>query len=473
LVVADGDVSEAYADMPQQPESQSGMSLAQVMTILSAHWKMSVAILVAVLLGALVLSKVLPRTYVAISTLMVNSPMNDPLAGGEQMQTAAGFLPNYVATQIDLVQSSDVLDAVIDRLDLSSDPEYASGNKGGTTGLREWVETKLRKNLEIEQGKGGSQLIYVTASAPNPVQAADIANAVAEAFTSQQDQRMNGPASDRAKRYAEELADLKKKVSAAQDAASQFRNRSGTIDLDTKVDVEMDKLTNLEHRLLEVRNSQRSNLARTAGNQEVSAAAMGSQTVRTLREEDARLRSKMAQLRTSLGPNHPQIIELQSQIDANSRSLSAALASFANATSSDIAVSSSEVASLEKTVNEQREKVLEGRRFRDEGAKYQLELESAQTAYKRALDGYDQIMFVHSTNINIAGRARPPVKADKPNVVKFVSLGIVLGILLGLVVPFVYELLNRRVRCRDDLERDFGIPVLIELPAIEPAHSPA
>ena len=173
----------------------------------------------------------------------------------------------------------------------------------------------------------------------------------------------------------------------------------------------MDALTNLERRLQDVRNAMRSSQAQAAGNQEVSGAAMGSATVRTLREEDAKLRARMAQLRTALGPNHPQVVELQSQINANNKSLAAALSSYSNATSSDIAVSRNEVAALEKAVAEQRQKVLEGRRFRDEGAKYVLELESAQAAYKRALDGYDQIMFVHSTTSALpatpARRSRP------------------------------------------------------------------
>jgi uncharacterized protein involved in exopolysaccharide biosynthesis len=414
-------------------------------------------------------TKLMPKTYVGVAALMVNSAANDPLAGA-QVATAAGMLSNYVATQMELLQSSEVLTGVIDKLNLTADPEFASGNRGGDDTLREWVEAKLRKNLEIEQGRGGSQLIYISASAANPVQAADIANAVADAFTDQQDQRTNGPASERAKRYTGELADLKRKVTQAQDAATQFRNRSGTIDLDTKVDVEMDALTNLERRLQEVRNGLVTNRAKTAGSQDVSAPVMASQTVRTLREEDARLRSRMAQLRISLGPNHPQVVELKSQIDANSASLAAALASFSRATSSEIAVSSSEVAALERAVNEQRQKVLDSRRSRDEGAKYQLEMESAQAAYKRALDGYDQIMFVHSTNINVASRARPPIRAEKPNAIKNMAMGAALGLLLALVLPFLYELLNRRVRCRDDVERDFGIPVLVEFPPL--GHSP-
>jgi capsular polysaccharide biosynthesis protein len=61
------------------------------------------------------------------------------------------------------------------------------------------------------------------------------------------------------------------------------------------------------------------------------------------------------------------------------------------------------------------------------------------------------------------------VKADKPNTIKLMLMGAVLSVLLGLVVPFGLELLNRRVRCRDDLERNIGIPVLAEFRGIDPA----
>jgi capsular polysaccharide biosynthesis protein len=37
------------------------------------------------------------------------------------------------------------------------------------------------------------------------------------------------------------------------------------------------------------------------------------------------------------------------------------------------------------------------------------------------------------------------------------------GLILGLFGPFLFELLNRRVRCRDDVERELGVPVLAEL----------
>jgi capsular polysaccharide biosynthesis protein len=74
----------------------------------------------------------------------------------------------------------------------------------------------------------------------------------------------------------------------------------------------------------------------------------------------------------------------------------------------------------------------------------------------------------HYTNVNFVSRALPAMKAIKPNKAKFVLAGALAGLLIGLAAPFGYELvLNRRVRCRDDFERGFGVPVLCEFDAIK------
>ena len=57
--------------------------------------------------------------------------------------------------------------------------------------------------------------------------------------------------------------------------------------------------------------------------------------------------------------------------------------------------------------------------------------------------------------------------AAKPDKVKLMGAASVLGLMLGLLGPLAYELLfNRRIRCVDDMERSFAIPVLIELNAL-------
>lgn len=99
-----------------------------------------------------------------------------------------------------------------------------------------------------------------------------------------------------------------------------------------------------------------------------------------------------------------------------------------------------------------------------EGAKLTLEIESAQAVYKRALEGYDQIMFASTSdgaNTSIVSRAAPPVKAAKPNVKKLLAVAFLASVLAGVGGPFAYELfVRRRIRCRDDVERLLGVPVL-------------
>jgi uncharacterized protein involved in exopolysaccharide biosynthesis len=363
-----------------------------------------------------------------------------------------------------------VLDPVIEKLHLAQMPEFAAGNRGGDATLRDWVESKLLKSLEIEAGKGGSQLIYVTASAHDSALAANIANSVAETYIEQQARRTSGPANDRAARYTEELADLKAKVVSAQEALTRFRTSTGAVDLDARIDVDMGLLDSLEHRLLDVRNAQRSNQAKAGASQDVSSAVLASDSVRQLRTEEASLNARMAKLRTEFGPNHPQVVELQSQIEANAASLAGAIANYSRAATSEMAVSGNEATSLEKAVGAQRAKVLQQQKYRDQGAKYRLEVEAAQTVYKRALDGYDQIMFAstgNNSNIGLMTRARIPVKAASPNPIKNMALGTFAGIFLGFAGMFAFELARRRVRCRDDMERTFGVRVLTEFTSIK------
>jgi hypothetical protein len=80
----------------------------------------------------------------------------------------------------------------------------------------------------------------------------------------------------------------------------------------------------------------------------------------------------------------------------------------------------------------------------------------------------------HYTFVDLVGRAEVPIKSSKPNKLKLLVLVIMAAGGIGGALPLGYELfLNRRVRCRDDLERGFGVPVLIELSPITGRASPA
>jgi succinoglycan biosynthesis transport protein ExoP len=75
-------------------------------------------------------------------------------------------------------------------------------------------------------------------------------------------------------------------------------------------------------------------------------------------------------------------------------------------------------------------------------------------------------MFASSggqANVSFFSRATPPAKAEKPKKAKLMIMGSLAGLALGIILPLLYEMIfHRRVRCRDDIEREFGLAVLSE-----------
>jgi polysaccharide biosynthesis transport protein len=447
---------------PPSQYSPPGMSLTQILTIVRAYWRHTT--IIAVSLTALIAGvlKILPKTYTATATLMVNYELNQ-----DGKQFPIGEVGSYMATQIEFMKSDSVLLPVIEALHLTGDGEFTSGFSGSDSIERRlWVLKNLRANLDITQGHG-SQLLYVEAGARDPLKAARIANAVADVYLVEERRLVNEPASQRAREYTARLAELQGKVNAAQERVTQFRQRSGLSDIAGRDGAEAQTLSSLEQQLVAVQNARRTAEARSLGDQQVSADVLSSETIQTLKGEISAQEAQLAQLGATLGPRHPRRLELESHIAATRAALRREIEVYANSNNAQIVSGRELEDSLKRAVAEQRAKVLGVRLEQDEGAKLLLELESAQAVYKRALDGYDEIMFASGgklSNVSLMTRAAPAVTPSKPKKLKLMVLGAAAALLTGLLAPLAYEIwFKRRVRCRDDVELDFGMPVLAVL----------
>jgi succinoglycan biosynthesis transport protein ExoP len=456
-----------HAAFPMAEDAESGgggMSVSQIICILRAYWRHSLVaavVLVCLSFGAI---KMLPKSYVATATLMVNFENKDPLAGREFV---GGGGNTYMPTQIELILSQVVLGPVAEKLKLASDPQFVRGFAGSPGALREVVVRNLHDRLQVQQGIS-SQLLYISAAAKNPERAAELANAVADEYLNQERQRTNGPAQERAERYSKQLAELRGKTIAAQDLVTEFRQRNGLTEVAAdQSDVEGATLADLQQKLDAAKNQRRELEARQIDAHGSSDAVMGSDSIASLRGKLSGLEAQMAEARTTLGPKHPKVLELQSQIDSLRKSLTVEVQSLAANSSVQLQHTRDLEAKYQAALSTERARLLDRRGLQDEEAKLTLELQSAQATYKKALDGYDQIMFASSgnyTDVNLVARADPPAKPDKPNKMKWFAIACMFSLGAGVAGPFAYELfLNRRLRCRDDVERHFGIPVLAQL----------
>jgi uncharacterized protein involved in exopolysaccharide biosynthesis len=452
----------------EQHLAQPGFSIEQIISIAKANLKLSAIISIAFITVGAVAIKFLPKTYESTATLLVDYQINDPLSGQE---FPLGLLDSYMSTQIELMQSPDVLLPVIKKLNLTNNERYTAGYNGDGQNLNDWARTQLAKTLTID--RGNNQLIRITAASEDNVEAANIANAVAESYLTAHSNRLAGPAADRTKRYTEMLADLKQKVEIAQNNATAFRQRAGITDISNNTEGAI-LLAAMEDRLLIAQNARRTAEANMVGNSEVSTQVIASALVQDLQAQLAEKQSELAKLQTTLGPQHPQIMQLKSEIDATKQSLSTQFNRYSANASSELASARLLEQKLQRAVDEQRAKTLNNKKLQEDGAKYLVELESAQAVYKKALDGYDQTMIASGgeyTNVSLVDQATIAIKSTKPNKVKLLLLAIMAGIGAGLAVPFGLELMNRRIRCRDDIEREFNVLVLAEFDSIPPTNT--
>lgn len=460
--------TQAPVPLPVIPENYThpGLSIQQVIAILRAFWKQSLAIGAVVFVLIAIAGILKPKTYRATATLLVSYDINDPL-GGKEFPLA--LLGSYLATQIELLSSPVVLMPVVDKLKLNENKKYIAGVKGGPDVLRAAAERAIEKNLVIEQGRNGSQLIYIGFTANSPAEAAEIANTIAEVYTDREYVNSSAPVSERAERYSAQLAELKAKVTHAQDQLTEFRQRTGLIAGDGDADIEMQTLAGLEQRLLEARNARRQAEVFNASKKSDGSQVLGSPVVQGLKTQLTTQLAKMAEMRATDGPKNPRVIELQSQIDSTRKAIDDEVHTFSGNAATELDSARQLEGKLASASEQQRAKVIAQRQLKDEREKYRLDLESAQTAYRRAMDGFDQISREASSkynNVNFVSRATPPTQASSRRTRVTLMLGMIAGGFLGLAIPLGYGLINRRVRCRDDIERDYGIPVLVEFSAI-------
>jgi uncharacterized protein involved in exopolysaccharide biosynthesis len=445
---------------------QLGFSISQIVAIARAYWKLALLIWLVITAASAVIIKFLPKTYTATAELIVDTNNKDPLAGQE---FPLNLLNNYVATQTELIQGPVILLSVVDRLNLTEDQDFAASQRAGLAGRRDYAAARLGEALQVEQGRGG-QLLYLSVSSRDPNKAAMLANAITDVYLEEQRRRINEPAGQRAQRYAQQISELRTKVALAQEKLADYRKQKGitnvTPDADPdNPDPETQALNSIEGRLLDAQNARRAVESRMSGAPISSDEALASPAVQQLQGQLRAQQAQLVQLSATLGPQHPKVLETKSQIEATQLALKQETSALGANTATELSRAKALEAQYQQAADEQRAKVLRLREIQGEGGKLALELESAEAVYKRALDGYDQIMFASVgdyTNVSIVNRADPPV-GSKPNKPKLFGMAAFLALAFGAGVPILYELLlNRRVRCRDDIERSLGIPVLAQ-----------
>lgn len=114
----------------------------------------------------------------------------------------------------------------------------------------------------------------------------------------------------------------------------------------------------------------------------------------------------------------------------------------------------------------QKQKVLDMKGKQTQLDILQRGIDNSQRNYDMVMQKWsDSVMQANSnmTNITVLQSASAPIKPSSPNIMFNMLISIFLGLFLSSTVNYILDMLDRRVRCTDDVETMLNVPILVEL----------
>ncbi|ESR23288.1 GumC family protein [Lutibaculum baratangense] len=243
-----------------------------------------------------------------------------------------------IRSQVQLILAGDLSRTVIRRLNLAQNPEFAPS--GGpiraimrSVGLgseREAAEDQLLEAFydrltvyQIDQ----SRVIAIEFSAANPLLAAQVANAVAEEYLEMQRAAKRDTTREASLWLDAQIEQLRQRVGDAETSVERYRAEHSLFGSlpsgdTTARTLSGQQLSELATQLASARADKSSADARArllrqqlqSGRPVEAADVTNSPLIQGLVGEAVRLRSEIAELSSTLGPRHPRMLELSSQL---------------------------------------------------------------------------------------------------------------------------------------------------------------
>jgi chain length determinant protein EpsF len=442
------------------------MTFHQFLLALRGRWTIFVALLGATVVAAFLVTLVMPRTYEAITSVLVDAKddqmLNQPLGSPRQQL-------GYMQTQIDIIQSQRVARRVVDDMKLADNPNVKAAfvkATGGRGDIRDWLGGALLHDLKVDSSQ--SSVIMLRYTANDGKFAADVANAFAKAYVDTTLKLRVEPTKEAAQWFDEQLKDLRSQLEAAQSRLAAFQREKGIIATDERVDIESARLNELSSQALQASaqsydSASRLGQAKGKTSPESLPEVLANPMIQGLKAELLRAESKLAELSTRLGPNHPQYQQQAAEVKALRDRVNAEMGKIIGGVQSATSQSYAREQALKRDLAEQRKKVEALRDARSQSVVLQRDVDTAQKAYEAALQRYlvNKVeATARTTNVTILNPAAEPLLPLRPRMSINLAVGLFVGILLGLAAVFFLELLDRRVRSTSDLEIGVEAPLL-------------
>lgn len=445
------------------------MTFNQLLLIFRAHLKITLITLFLVVVGALAITVVMPDTYKANATLVVDVRTPDSILGNSGLPFMS---PGYMNTQAELASSRRVVEQAVAALKLEENEEMKAQweeNVDDSRSYKQWLVDFIQSSMTVSPGKE-SNTLFITVSSRSPAFSAELANGVAQAYISTSIAMNVEPAKNYAQFYEDQQQKARDELIKAQTRLSDFQRERGIVIVtDDQIDVENTRLTELSSALTEIQTRRADQVGRASnsGDQGLLQDPISNVVLNSLRSQLQQKQSELAEASARIGENHPEYQRLKAEVDSLQRSVNAEIARSNATLRAGANASISQENTIQKALEEQRNRILTLTENKDSAMALQRDLDAAEKQFEMVSTRTSMSEISsqqNSANVFLVSAASAPIKHSSPGLGVIALSALLFGLMLGLVISCAIEFLDHRVRSSEDLAL-LGLPAIAKISA--------
>jgi polysaccharide biosynthesis transport protein len=469
------------------------------------------ALLLSLTLGAIYIFTT-PPLYTGHAILIVDTPRmqlfqsQSPLVG-PSIDSAT------VDTQIAILKSDDIALSVIKDLHLYEDPEFISPSAGALSAIRGAINGVLntifslggrhtvsepsaeyralqtfQKGLKVTR-VGNTYAIEITFESRNPVQAAQIANAIADAYAVDAFEAKFQITDQAAKWLQGRLKELREQTSDSERAVVEYKSKNNIVDTGGRLMNEQ-QLAELNSELIQARAATAEAKARVdrvdqivaSGDVDPNATATATVTDTLHNEVINKLRGqyldderRASEWAAKYGANHQAVLGLRRQMLGLRQNIFEELKRTAETYKSDYAIAQARAESIQQSLDH-----LISESHGTEEARVTLHnLESTAQTYRDLYDNflqrYMQSLQQQSSPVSesrLITHARPPLTKSWPRSTLIMALAWLGGLIFGAAIGVLREISDRVFRTTMQIGEHLQADCIAVIPRVKEVAGP-
>jgi succinoglycan biosynthesis transport protein ExoP len=324
-----------------------------------------------------------------------------------------------------------------------------------------------------------TRLLKINASSPSPTKARDIANGLAKSYINFNINNRMKSSQDTLSWLTDRMYEMKKRLEDAEEEFLAYKQSVKLISVEGKQNIISQKITEFNDVYLQARNKRLEldtklekleRISKLGKDIPLLRSLIGNKLINSLHSQLVDAELELSSLSKTYKSKHPKIVQINSHIYQTRLKLNQEIEKELDNLKAEQAVLLSREKVLQKTITDFEEEGMENNKKELQHTILKRNMQMNQNLYDALLVRLKEADItgnIDVSNIRITEQAQLPMFPISPNKKRNLLLGVILGLMIGIGISFLWEYLDRSLRTEEDVRKYLGLPVLSVIPIAE------